>query len=81
LYRKQSAVESHANILHMVRRLVLVNGVPGAGKTTLATALAGALPATLVSKDAIKEALASAVVGVSSEALGAGGRGGAGAMS
>jgi len=64
-------MDSHANILHMVRRLVLVNGVPGAGKTTLATALAGALPATLVSKDAIKEALASAVSGASPEALGA----------
>lgn len=55
----------------MVRRLVLVNGVPGAGKTTLATALAGALPATLISKDAIKEALASTVAGASPEALGA----------
>jgi predicted kinase len=55
----------------MVRRLVLVNGVPGAGKTTLATALAGALPGTLVSKDAIKEALASSVSGASPEALGA----------
>jgi predicted kinase len=71
LHRKRSTIDSHANILHMVRRLVLVNGVPGAGKTTLATALAGALPATLVSKDAIKEALASAVSGASPEALGA----------
>ena len=58
LYRKRSTIDSHANIFRVVDRLVLVNGLPGAGKTTLATALAGALPATLVSKDAIKEALA-----------------------
>jgi predicted kinase len=70
-YRKRSAIDRRANIFHMVRRLVLVNGVPGAGKTTLATALAGALPATLISKDAIKEALASSVSGASPEALGA----------
>ena len=71
LYRKRSSIDSHANIFRVVDRLVLVNGLPGAGKTTLATALAGALPATLVSKDAIKEALASAVLGASPEALGA----------
>ncbi len=62
---------THANIFRVVDRLVLVNGLPGAGKTTLATALAGALPATLVSKDAIKEALATTVVGASPVALGA----------
>lgn len=39
--------------------LVLVNGLPGAGKTTLATALAGELGAVLLSKDAVKEALAA----------------------
>lgn len=71
LYRKRSTIDSHANIFRVVDRVVLVNGLPGAGKTTLATALAGALPATLVSKDAIKEALASAVLGASPEALGA----------
>jgi predicted kinase len=70
-YCKRSAIDKRANIFHMVRRLVLVNGVPGAGKTTLAAALAGALPATLVSKDAIKEALTSTVAGASPEALGA----------
>jgi predicted kinase len=62
---------THANIFRVVDRLVLVNGLPGAGKTTLATALAGALPATLVSKDAIKEALATTVVDASQVALGA----------
>lgn len=71
LYRKRSTIDSHANIFRVVDRLVLVNGLPGAGKTTLATALAGALPATLVSKDAIKEALATTVVGASPVALGA----------
>jgi hypothetical protein len=39
-----------------MNELVLVNGFPGAGKTTLAKALAGSLDAVLVSKDAVKEA-------------------------
>jgi predicted kinase len=39
--------------------VVLVNGLPGAGKTTLAAGLAGALGAVLLSKDAVKEALAT----------------------
>lgn len=38
---------------------MLVNGLPGAGKTTLASALAGPLGAVLLSKDAVKEALAA----------------------
>ena len=63
--------DGYASILHVVRRLVLVNGLPGSGKTTLATGLAATLPASLVSKDAIKEALATAVDGASSTALGA----------
>jgi predicted kinase len=46
--------------------LVLVNGLPGSGKTTLAGLLSGALGAPLVSKDAIKEGL----VGVSPERAG-----------
>lgn len=41
--------------------LVVVNGLPGAGKSTLAAALATELPAVLVSKDLLKTALAQAV--------------------
>lgn len=45
----------------VVDRLILVNGLPGSGKTTLATGLAPVLGAPLVSKDILKEALAAAV--------------------
>ncbi|MRH91990.1 AAA family ATPase [Nocardia sp. SYP-A9097] len=38
--------------------LVLVNGLPGSGKTTLGTAVARTMNAWFLSKDAIKEALA-----------------------
>ena len=40
-----------------LRRLVLVSGCPGAGKTTLAAPLAAELGYTLLSKDGIKETL------------------------
>jgi predicted kinase len=50
--------------------MVLVNGLPGSGKTTLAAALAGYLDVPLVAKDAIKEAVADAVPGVSVPGLG-----------
>ncbi len=43
----------------MDRLLVLVNGLPGAGKTTVGSRLARTLTARFLSKDAIKEALAS----------------------
>jgi predicted kinase len=43
----------------MASSVVLVNGLPGAGKTTLATGLAAELGAVLLSKDAVKEALAT----------------------
>jgi predicted kinase len=41
--------------------LVLGNGLPGSGKTTVATGLAAVLEASLISKDAIKEAVAEIV--------------------
>ncbi|NUS91016.1 MAG: AAA family ATPase [Nocardia sp.] len=48
----------------MDKFLVLVNGLPGAGKSTLGAGLARALPAEFLSKDAVKEALAGCVTGV-----------------
>ena len=43
----------------MASGVVLVNGLPGSGKTTLAVALASTLGAQLLSKDAMKEAIAA----------------------
>ncbi len=42
----------------MEKLLVLVNGLPGSGKSTLGRALARTLEATFLSKDAVKVALA-----------------------
>ncbi|MDY7090899.1 MAG: AAA family ATPase [Actinomycetota bacterium] len=50
--------------------LVIVNGLPGSGKTTLAKELAGALDAPLISKDAIKEAVADVLSAKAHQALG-----------
>ncbi|GAB2620814.1 AAA family ATPase [Pseudactinotalea suaedae] len=41
--------------------LILVNGLPGAGKTTLAHQLGASVDAVVISKDAIKEAMADAL--------------------
>ena len=51
--------------------LVMVNGLPGAGKSTLGRSLARELDAWFLSKDAVKEALASCVDGAGAlDALG-----------
>ncbi|MGF6887297.1 putative kinase [Nocardia sp. GAS34] len=41
--------------------LVLINGLPGSGKTTLGRSLAPALNALFLSKDTVKEALAESI--------------------
>ncbi|MFI7002586.1 AAA family ATPase [Nocardia sp. NPDC050175] len=45
----------------MAEFVVLVNGLPGSGKSTLGRPLAAALGATFLSKDVVKEALAGCV--------------------
>jgi predicted kinase len=50
--------------------LILVNGLPGSGKTTLATGLAKLLDAPVVAKDAIKEAVADVVTAAPGPTLG-----------
>jgi len=54
----------------MARDVVMVNGLPGSGKSTLGPALAAELGAGYLSKDRVKEALAAAA-GVSVPGLGA----------
>ncbi len=63
------------------RRVVLVNGLPGSGKTTLATALAAELVLPLLSKDAVQEALGTVLEPADLARLGGSGSPiGAGAM-
>ncbi|WP_200941763.1 GNAT family N-acetyltransferase [Angustibacter sp. Root456] len=49
------------------RRVVLVNGLPGAGKSTLARALAQELALPLLSKDAVKEAVGASLAAADAE--------------
>jgi predicted kinase len=60
----------HGTIFAMVDRLVLVNGLPASGKTTLASQLAAHLSTPLVSKDSIKELLAEAFPAAATVSLG-----------
>ena len=50
--------------------VVLVNGIPGAGKTALAAGLASVMSVPVVAKDALKEALADAAPGAANGQLG-----------
>lgn len=45
----------------MASQIILVNGLPAAGKTTLATALTRVLDVPMISRDAVKEALYDAL--------------------
>ncbi|WP_250008494.1 AAA family ATPase [Actinoplanes sp. M2I2] len=54
----------------MAERVILINGLPGSGKSTLASALADATGVPLMSKDALKEALAVVAPRVPAAALG-----------
>ncbi|MCA5892492.1 ATP-binding protein [Isoptericola sp. NEAU-Y5] len=55
----------------MARQVVLVNGLPGSGKTTIARPLAALLGAPLLSEDVVREALADVVDHGAHAALGA----------
>jgi len=48
----------------MADYLVLVNGLPGSGKTTLANQLASAMDVPVICKDVLKEAMAAALPGI-----------------
>ncbi|GIE98811.1 AAA family ATPase [Paractinoplanes rishiriensis] len=54
----------------MAQYVVLVNGLPGAGKSTLAGALGPLLGIPVISKDTLKEAMAAAAPGVPAAAVG-----------
>ena len=54
----------------MAERIILVNGLPGSGKTTLAAALADILALPLISKDALKDALVTAAPGIAAGSIG-----------
>ncbi len=66
-------------VSHPVRKIVLISGAPGAGKTTLALPLAERLSWPLITKDHIKETLFDSMGGVG-DSLEESRRFGAGAM-
>jgi predicted kinase len=51
--------------------VLMVNGLPGSGKTTLATGLGAALGVPVISKDAVKDGLQAIVPAAPPRALGA----------
>lgn len=54
----ERSLRSHADTLGTVTRLVLINGAPGSGKSTIAAALAHDVPMTLaLDVDALKHSL------------------------
>ncbi|HET6480162.1 MAG TPA: AAA family ATPase [Actinoplanes sp.] len=55
----------------MADYFVLINGLPGSGKTTLANQLAPALDVPVICKDVLKEAMAAALPGIPTTAFGA----------
>ena len=48
----------------MAKSLILINGLPGSGKTTLSRELGKALSLPVISKDHLKEALAEIAPGI-----------------
>jgi predicted kinase len=55
----------------VAERVILVNGLPGSGRTTLATWLSAALDVPMSSKDPVKEVLLAAVPAASWHGVGA----------
>lgn len=59
------------NHARMADYLVLVNGLPGSGKTTLANQLACAMDVPVICKDVLKEAMSAALPAIPTTAFGA----------
>jgi shikimate kinase len=57
-------------LVEMADRLVLINGLPGSGKTTLTTGLAQVMALPVIAKDGLKEAIADAVPAAPVDCLG-----------
>lgn len=65
--RARARASAHAAAMEPRRRLVVISGAPGTGKTTVGAALAEGLGLPILSLDAMKEALAD-VLGLGDEA-------------
>ena len=55
----------------MADAVIMINGLPGTGKTTVGAAMARSMPAPFLSKDVLKEQLAEEHTGMPSSRLGA----------